>query len=82
MNSPQKIRNTVIVPAYNEEAGLDVVLGKLSKIIDQSTEIIVVDDGSTDLTAEIALRLGAKVVRHYEFGRRCRHQDRIRIGIF
>lgn len=30
----------------------------------QVDEVIVVDDGSTDLTAEIARRLGAKVVRH------------------
>ena len=64
MNSPQKITNTVIVPAYNEEAGLDVVLGKLSKIIDQSTEIIVVDDGSTDGTAEVARRFRCEIIVH------------------
>ena len=53
MNSQQKITNTVIVPAYNEEAGIAVVLGKLSKIIDQSTEVIVVDDGSIEVDPEI-----------------------------
>jgi len=64
MNSHQKIINTVIVPAYNEEAGLDVVLGKLSKIIDQSTEVIVVDDGSTDGTAEVARRFPCLLICH------------------
>ena len=64
MNSPQKITNTVIVPAYNEEAGLDVVLGKLCKIVDQSTEVIVVDDGSTDGTAEVARRFPCELIVH------------------
>ena len=41
---------SIIVPAFNEEAGLAVVLRKLLASIDGDYEVIVVDDGSTDDT--------------------------------
>ena len=51
-----------IVPALNEGANVGGVLKVLlsSKILD---EVILVDDGSTDKTAEIGKRLGAEVVK-------------------
>lgn len=45
---------SVIIPAYNESAGIAAVLKELTENIDlEETEIIVIDDGSTDNTAEI-----------------------------
>lgn len=49
------------IPAYNEEKTIArVVLGAQKHV----HIVIVCDDGSTDLTGEIAERLGAVVVRH------------------
>ena len=49
------------IPAFNEEKNIGAILIKLKKI---SQHIIVCDDGSNDLTAEIAEELGAIVIRH------------------
>ena len=48
------LKHSIIIPAYNEEEGLPVVLEKIVKIIDDSFEILVVNDGSTDNTASVA----------------------------
>jgi len=55
------MRVTAIIPAYNEEERISTVLEavKKSKRVD---EIIVVDDGSEDKTAEVALNTGVKVI--------------------
>ncbi len=51
---------SIIIPAYNEESGIDGVLTQLSGLraslgaAGWQTEVIVVDDGSADRTAEIA----------------------------
>ena len=52
---------TVILPAKNEAAGLRRVLPALREQLPDS-EIIVVDDGSTDDTAAVAASLGARVL--------------------
>ncbi|MBW3626862.1 MAG: glycosyltransferase, partial [Actinobacteria bacterium] len=44
---------SVIVPAYNEEAGIEAVVRSLVASRYPELEVIVVDDGSTDRTAEI-----------------------------
>lgn len=44
---------TVVIPAYNEEHGLTKVLPELIENLENGWEVIVVDDGSTDKTAEI-----------------------------
>jgi glycosyltransferase involved in cell wall biosynthesis len=49
------------VPAFNEEKNIASILLKLGKIANQ---IIVCDDGSSDLTADISERLGAIVIKH------------------
>ena len=49
------------IPAYNEEENIAKIIIKLQKIADK---IIVCNDGSSDLTGEIAERLGAIVVNH------------------
>lgn len=56
----------VVVPARNEEATIAELLDRISavEVWDHEVRIFVVDDGSTDRTAEIARRMGATVVRH------------------
>ena len=52
---------TIGIPAYNEEKNIASIIIKLKKI---AQKIIVCDDGSTDLTGEIAQKLGAIVISH------------------
>jgi cellulose synthase/poly-beta-1,6-N-acetylglucosamine synthase-like glycosyltransferase len=54
---------TVIVPAYNERESIADTIRSLQAQTVTPTEIIVVDDYSTDGTGEIALSLGVRVVR-------------------
>ena len=49
------------IPAYNEEKTIAKVILKAQRFADK---VIVCDDGSSDLTGEIAERLGAEVIRH------------------
>jgi len=53
---------SVIIPARNEEHNLPTLLRSLATQPLKPHEIIVVDDGSTDRTAELARQLGAMVV--------------------
>lgn len=50
-----------LIPAYNEEARIAPVIVKAKRHVDI---VIVCDDGSNDLTGEIARSLGAEVVKH------------------
>jgi glycosyltransferase involved in cell wall biosynthesis len=60
-------RVSIVIPAHNEEVVIGAVLDELHK--SHYYEIIVVDDGSTDKTIEVAERHGARVVRHpYNIG--------------
>ncbi len=52
-------RISVVIPCYNEEEGIARVVPSLPKSVD---EVIVVDNNSTDRTAEVARSLGALVV--------------------
>ena len=52
---------TIGIPAYNEEAKISAIITKLKKI---ANRIIVCNDGSSDLTGEIAQQLGAIVINH------------------
>ena len=49
------------IPAYNEEKNIASIITKLKKITDS---IIVCNDGSSDLTGDIARDLGALVINH------------------
>jgi glycosyltransferase involved in cell wall biosynthesis len=53
-------RVAVIIPAYNEEASLPLVLSAIPPGV--AGDIVVVDNGSTDGTADAARRQGATVV--------------------
>jgi glycosyltransferase involved in cell wall biosynthesis len=52
---------TVVIPAYNEERTLGQIIEETQKYVDQ---VIVVDDGSTDATREVAVSAGATVLKH------------------
>ena len=52
---------TVGIPAYNEENNIADIITKLRKTTDT---IIVCDDGSSDMTADISRNLGAIVIKH------------------
>lgn len=58
------IEHSLVIPAYNEEEGLPVVLDDVFSLIDGSFEVIVVDDGSTDKTPEVAKRFPCRVISH------------------
>ena len=53
-------RVTVVIPCLNEERGIEQVLGRMPAFVD---EVIVVDNDSTDRTAEVARAHGARVIR-------------------
>jgi glycosyltransferase involved in cell wall biosynthesis len=57
-------RTSILIPAYNEEAGLGVVLDRLFTVIDDSCEVIVIDDGSTDATGAVAARYPCRLLQH------------------
>jgi len=58
---------TIVVPALNEEGGITATLKAIEAMREDlkvPSEVIVVDDGSTDRTAELAKSLDARVVAH------------------
>jgi glycosyltransferase involved in cell wall biosynthesis len=58
MYKGQKI--TVVIPCLNEEQGIEQVLKRMPPFVD---EVIVVDNGSTDRTSQVARQYGAQVIR-------------------
>jgi len=52
----------IVIPAYNEEKVIGKVISDIKK--EGFKNIIVVDDGSEDKTADVAKKEGAKVLRH------------------
>lgn len=64
-------RVTVVIPALNEEATIAGVVSAIPRAV--AAHVIVVDNGSTDRTGEIAAQAGAVVVAqpHRGYGRAC-----------
>lgn len=63
---------SVLIPAYNEEEAIKQIIRDIINVMNKTKhkyEIIAVDDGSTDKTAEIAKKAGATVYSHpYNIG--------------
>jgi glycosyltransferase involved in cell wall biosynthesis len=51
----------VVVPAYNEAP---VIASVIAKLIKRNYNVIIVDDGSTDRTGDLAAQAGARVLTH------------------
>jgi glycosyltransferase involved in cell wall biosynthesis len=51
----------VFIPAWNEEQNIPAVLAELRSVL-SAADVLVIDDGSTDATAEVARAAGAEVV--------------------
>ena len=64
-----KVDLSIIVPAYNEEKVIGRVVNQIQSVINEldfNYEILVVDDGSGDDTANLARDAGARVIQHPE----------------
>ena len=60
---------SIVIPVFNEAAHLAALLGKIQALKLARAEIIVIDDGSLDNSAEVALSAGTSVIRHpYNIG--------------
>ena len=63
---PDPTRISVIIPVFNEQDAIEKVIGDIPDHL--PTEIIVVDNGSTDQTAKLAAAMGARIVRENRRG--------------
>jgi glycosyltransferase involved in cell wall biosynthesis len=57
---------SVVIPAFNEEMGVGPVVREIRELLSNTGiegEVLVVDDGSSDNTAEAAIAAGARVIR-------------------
>lgn len=63
---PDGLKLLVVIPALNEAATVGHVVNRVPRNIPgiNQTAIVVVDDGSTDQTAQLARQAGAKVITH------------------
>jgi glycosyltransferase involved in cell wall biosynthesis len=57
--NPSAARVAVVIPALDEEVAIGLVIAEIPKVVD---EVVVVDNGSRDRTAEVASAAGARVV--------------------
>lgn len=57
----------IVIPAHNEETVIAEVVNGVKNLFDKSSynfEVVVVDDGSLDNTANVAAKSGATVIKH------------------
>jgi len=63
-----KKKNSIIIPAFNEAQNIGHLVSSIRSLYPDA-EILVIDDGSTDMTGDCALQAGAVVYRHpYNIG--------------
>jgi len=64
----QKMNVSVVIPVHNEAPALQALISGIRQQVPDA-EIVVVDDGSTDPSAETARQAGARVISHpYKIG--------------
>ena len=56
-------KSSIVIPAKNEAPGLSKLLPELRKLV-KETQILVVDDGSTDDTQKICRQYNIQTIRH------------------
>lgn len=59
----ERPRLSIVIPAYKEAMNIGAVIPRVREMLAPEDEIIVVDDGSPDDTADIAEAAGARVIR-------------------
>ncbi len=77
---------SVVIPMYNEEEVLPALVSRLRPVLDglgAAHEVVAVDDGSTDRTAELlaAFRLGWPELRVVALRRNSGHQAALTAGL-
>ncbi|HXT87919.1 MAG TPA: glycosyltransferase family 2 protein [Trebonia sp.] len=82
----EMVKYSIVIPLYNEESGIAVLVEKLLEIIaqfDGPAEIVLVDDGSKDRTYELAREVTEKDQRFklLQFSRNFGHQMAITAGM-
>jgi glycosyltransferase involved in cell wall biosynthesis len=63
----RSMKVSIVIPAFNEEQGVGHVIGELRSVLNEhgiDAEILVIDDGSADGTAQAAADAGARVFKH------------------
>ena len=55
------MRIIVLIPAFNEQAAIE---GVVKKSLQYASDVLVIDDGSSDNTSDIAKKAGASVLKH------------------
>ena len=77
---------SIVVPAFNERENLSPLLVELSRVfqaLEEDFELVVVDDGSSDGTLDLARKLGQNDprVRYISFSRNFGHQAAVTAGL-
>jgi glycosyltransferase involved in cell wall biosynthesis len=57
----KKLKVVIGIPAFNEEKNIAVIIAKIQKL---SYDVIVCNDGSSDMTGEIAEKMGITIINH------------------
>jgi len=79
--TPDGCQVSIVIPAFNEAESLEAVIKKITMLGLPGCEIIVVDDGSTDGSSDVALKAGANVIRHpYNIGNGAAVKSGIRVA--
>jgi glycosyltransferase involved in cell wall biosynthesis len=84
IKSHTKLLISVVVPIYNEQSNIEYLVKELTSTLrDYIFEIILVNDGSTDYTADIIKKIKQKNkhVHYISFSRNFGHQAALRAGI-